>query len=124
MLLEDAATWAAQPTTPARARALVERLLVRGRHDDLVPTAALLTSEVVTNAVVHTDGPVDVRARFDDERLRVEVRDASPIPPRRVDVVDDAVGGRGVRLVDALSSAWGTSRIDHGKIVWFELMLA
>ena len=86
MLLEDAATWEARSTTPARARALVEQVLERGGHAELVDTAVLLTSEVVTNAVEHAGGPVSVRVRCDDHVLRVEVADAGSDVPRLIDV--------------------------------------
>ncbi len=90
---------------------------------DLRETVVLLVSEVVTNALRHTDGRVDLELwRFAD-RVRVEVSDETsrnPVP---------AVGGpldesgRGVPLMDALSDRWGTSPHGAGKVVWFELDL-
>jgi anti-sigma regulatory factor (Ser/Thr protein kinase) len=123
MLLEDAATWEARPSTPARARQLVERVLERSGHPDLAATAVLLTSELVTNAVEYAGGAVTVRARCDDHVLRVEVGDGDAGMPRIVDVVNDALGGRGMHLVDALATRWSTGSVDGGKVVWFELAL-
>ena len=126
MLFEDAATWDAQPSTPARARHLVEQVLgrcglERGGDPELVATAVLLTSEIVTNAVRHSGGAVSVRARCDDHGLRVEVGDSGAGMPRVVEVVEDAISGRGMHLVEALATQWSTTPVDGGKIVWFEL---
>lgn len=119
--LEDTATWEAEPATPGRARALVEQVLCRSGHAELVPTATLLTSEIVTNAVVHVGGPVAVRVTFGPSGLRVEVSDTSARPPVRTDAAAGATGGRGLHLVDALATRWGTTRDGDGKVVWFEL---
>jgi hypothetical protein len=51
----------------------------------------------------------------------VEVSDGSHELPRPRRVGPDAEGGRGLALVDALASDWGTTTTDDGKIVWFEL---
>ncbi len=124
MLLEDAATWEGREPTPAQARELVEQLLERTGHPELVATAVLLTSELVTNAVRHAHGEVSVRARCDDHVLRVEVGDSGSGMPRILEVVDDAIGGRGMHLVEALATRWSTRSVDGGKVVWFELALS
>jgi anti-sigma regulatory factor (Ser/Thr protein kinase) len=121
--VEDTAAWDARPTTPGRARSVVAGVLERAGHDEITETALLLTSELVTNAVVHARGPVSIRVRCDDHRLRVEVRDRSSVAPRRLEVVGSAVGGRGLRLVDALATDWGDRCVPGGKIVWFDLAL-
>jgi anti-sigma regulatory factor (Ser/Thr protein kinase) len=123
MLLEDTATWDARPTTPARARSVVAAVLERAGHGEVAATALLLTSELVTNAVVHAGSPVNMRVRCDDHALRVEVRDGSSEAPRRVDGVGGSVGGRGMHLVDALATDWGCRSLAGGKIVWFDLAL-
>ncbi len=90
---------------------------------DLRETAVLLVSEVVTNALRHTDGRVDLELwRFAD-RVRVEVSDETsrnPVPAVSA-LLDES--GRGVPLMDALSDRWGTSPHGAGKVVWFELDL-
>jgi anti-sigma regulatory factor (Ser/Thr protein kinase) len=90
---------------------------------DLRETAVLLVSEVVTNALRHTDGRVDLELwRFAD-RVRVEVSDETsrnPVPALG-GLLDES--GRGVPLMDALSDRWGTSPHGAGKVVWFELDL-
>jgi PAS domain-containing protein/anti-sigma regulatory factor (Ser/Thr protein kinase) len=86
-------------------------------------TAVLLVSEVVTNALRHTHGRVELELwRFAD-RVRVEVSDETsrgPVPAGG-DVLDES--GRGVPLMDALSDRWGISPHGAGKVVWFELDL-
>jgi anti-sigma regulatory factor (Ser/Thr protein kinase) len=123
---------------PAHARATIDRMDPRaarsardfiGGHvsepalHDIRETAVLLVSEVVTNALRHTDGNVDLELwRFTD-RLRVEVSDETsrgPVPAG-ADLLDES--GRGVPLMDALSDRWGTSPHGAGKVVWFELDL-
>jgi anti-sigma regulatory factor (Ser/Thr protein kinase) len=119
--LEDAAIWEASPTTPARARGLVEQLLCRCDLEELLPTAALLTSEVVTNAVMHAGGTIVVRVACRPPRLRVEVADSSEQIPVPGSPLSSATSGRGLQLVEALASDWGTTREGQGKTVWFEL---
>jgi anti-sigma regulatory factor (Ser/Thr protein kinase) len=88
----------------------------------MIPTAALLTSELVTNAVVHVGGTITVRACCDNDHLvRVEVHDQSPVSPATGTKALEALGGRGLHLVDAMAEAWGSRTTGSGKVVWFEL---
>jgi anti-sigma regulatory factor (Ser/Thr protein kinase) len=119
--LEDEATWEAAPATPGRARVLVEQLLRRCGLTELVPTATLLTSEVVTNAVLHVGGTIALRVTCRPPGVRVEVADTSGQLPVAGDPPQASTGGRGLQLVEALASDWGTCRDGPGKIVWFEL---
>lgn len=87
----------------------------------------LLTSEVVTNVVLHA-GPhrpndeAVLRVVLTDDLVRVEVTDQHPGTPR-IDgaAVSDGLSGRGVLLLDVLASAWGVVPIGRGKVVWFEV---
>jgi serine phosphatase RsbU (regulator of sigma subunit)/anti-sigma regulatory factor (Ser/Thr protein kinase) len=88
----------------------------------LVDSAELLASELVTNAVVHTGEAVQIRLHRRGEGIRVEVIDGSgERQPELRDVGVDDTSGRGLFLVDALSSAWGIEPHGVGKAVWFEL---
>lgn len=111
----------ARAESVARARRFVTRQLLAGRvAEPLVETAALLVSEIVTNAVVHAGGDVDLRVHAAaGQGALVEVGDRSPVPPatRRYDV--DAMTGRGLALVDALSTSHGSIARGTGKVVWF-----
>lgn len=89
---------------------------------ELVDTAMLVVSELVTNAVVHAATPAELRAEWADGVLRLEVLDhaeASPPDPRIASPDDE--GGRGLFLVDALSAAWGVEPSESGKVVWAEV---
>ncbi|MFJ6750026.1 MULTISPECIES: ATP-binding protein [unclassified Streptomyces] len=87
---------------------------------DLAEIATLLTSELVTNALVHAKGGAVVTATFTD-RLRVEVRDfVSRRPEPRAPTVD-GTSGRGLMLVRSLADSWGIRSHGVGKSVWFEL---
>lgn len=85
----------------------------------------LATSEVVTNAVEHGAPPIDLRVDAAAERVRIEVRDASPLPPRTRDdePAPSEVRGRGMTIVERLTDRWGVEPCADGKAVWFELDL-
>lgn len=93
--------------------------------DGQAETVLLLTSEVVTNAVVH-GGPhkrgaeIQVRVEHFDGRIRVEVADASEALPV-LGANSQLESGRGLVLVDILANLWGVTPTDSGKIVWFEV---
>jgi anti-sigma regulatory factor (Ser/Thr protein kinase) len=85
--------------------------------------AELLTSELVTNALIHTDDGAVVTATVAPARLRVEVRDftTGPTEPHARAASDDSTHGRGLVLVQSLADAWGVRAHELGKVVWFEL---
>ncbi|WP_079144738.1 ATP-binding protein [Streptomyces agglomeratus] len=106
---------------PEVRRALREILRSRGGRS-CTDVAELLTTELVTNALVHTEHDAEVTATVAASRLRVEVRDSAGSHPRlRVPVADDGTHGRGLVLVQALADAWGVRAQGVGKVVWFEL---
>ncbi len=107
---------------PRRARALLTDLLVECDQETSASRAALVVSELVTNAVVHARPPVEIRARVTGSALRVEVTDQSSSPPRTVRRRTDDTGGLGLSLVDAVADRWGY-RLGpkRGKTVWFEI---
>ncbi|MER7770049.1 ATP-binding protein [Kitasatospora sp. NPDC096140] len=91
---------------------------------ELSDTAELLSSELVTNALLHTTkGAVFDAVLGSDDRLRIEVQDgASRLPGRRRDPeAEYATSGRGLMLVEALADSWGVQLRGDGKITWFEL---
>jgi len=83
-----------------------------------VPTddVLLVASELVTNVVLHTDDGGRVRA-WNSDPVRLEVHDTSPRPPL---FTDAQPGGRGLRIIDAICSSWGTTIVPTGKVVWAE----
>ena len=109
---------------PRLARHRITTLLegLRGIDRD---TVGLLVSELVTNAVIHAGSTTQVHVVADDDQVRVEIGDRSPTPPLVRPMDRSAIGGHGVRIVDALADRWGVLGLDPkagpGKIVWFEL---
>ncbi|RPK36549.1 Histidine kinase-, DNA gyrase B-, and HSP90-like ATPase [Streptomyces sp. ADI91-18] len=104
-------------------RALRELMRHRCRPDT-ADAAELLITELVTNALVHTEQGAEVSASLAADRLRVEVRDYANRRPRPyVPTADDGTHGRGLVLVQALADAWGVDAPapGGGKVVWFEL---
>lgn len=92
-------------------------------HPDVSTVAQLLVSELVTNALQHGRGRIDVRIDRSPGQLRVSVDDESRAQPvvRSGDIDDD--GGRGLLIVETLASSWGVRRSGRGKSVWFTLRL-
>ncbi|WP_335933001.1 ATP-binding protein [Streptomyces sp. PTD5-9] len=116
----------AHPESVAGARRLARARLDAWRLDEVAHEAAvLIVSELVTNAVVHTmSARVVCELRRLDRRLRIAVQDQGhqPSGPRLCRTADDE-HGRGLMLVDAMSSAWGSryAQFGSGRIVWAEL---
>ncbi|MCO5998505.1 ATP-binding protein [Actinoallomurus sp. WRP9H-5] len=108
----------------ARARHLTAGQLAGWGFAEHCETAELLISELVTNALRHGVGPIRLSIRFLGGVLRFEVADAGPRYPRMRPVDDEDEGGRGLHLVESLSSRWGYARATIGKVVWFELPAA
>lgn len=113
----------AGPAAASRARSLVQAAI----RDWDVPvdpsTAALLTSELVTNAIRHGDGKIIVLViSCDYEQFRVDVQDTSHSEPvQQEDPWAYAETGRGLMLVSHLSTDWGYYLTLRGKVVYFAL---
>ena len=91
--------------------------------EDTIDTAELCVSELVTNAVIHTGTAAELTVRLDDDVLTVEVRDSGGEGTVRAESFDDplTISGRGLSLVEALTTAWSAERSADGTTVWFEL---
>jgi PAS domain S-box-containing protein len=111
----------ALPTSVGEARRLVRRALQDHGRTDMVPTAELVVSEAVTNALVHAGTAIEVTVLFPEGRVRLEVGDGSAHLPMPRSYASTAGTGRGLMLIDGLTSAWGTVPHAEGKTVWFEL---
>lgn len=108
----------------AEVRGLLREQLRRWGVAGLVDTAELLVSELVTNALVHTDRGAVLTATLSGERsprLRVEVYDFAAHRPKARVAGDHAANGRGLMIVQLLADAWGVRSQPVGKTVWFEL---
>jgi anti-sigma regulatory factor (Ser/Thr protein kinase) len=113
-----------EPTAPGLARRFLRRLLNDWDvDDDAVETAQLCVSELVTNAVLH-GGPVsDLVVELDDEVVTVLVTDSGGKDQveRALGEDTELVSGRGLALVEGMTSTWGSERTPQGTTVWFEL---
>ncbi len=107
---------------PAARKFVVDALAAA--PDEIRTSAGLLTSEAVTNAVLHAAGPIAIEVRQQGDRYRVEVRDAGRLPPAEKHYRPDDTTGRGVQLLNRLATAWGWQPTRSGKVVWFELARA
>lgn len=103
------------------ARRLVRSELRETGREDLVETAELVVSELVTNALVHAGTSIEVTARVGDDGLHVEIRDGSPHLPAARHHSMMAGTGRGLRLVQQMVDSWGAYPDADGKVVWFQL---
>lgn len=91
--------------------------------DETADGIRLVVSELITNAVVHGEGPVTVALFHRPGRLVIEVLDASPVTPQPNCAEADDESGRGLLLVDALAARTGWGSSDRGKRVWADLAL-
>jgi serine phosphatase RsbU (regulator of sigma subunit)/anti-sigma regulatory factor (Ser/Thr protein kinase) len=117
-------TWklASELTSARRARMLVRRRLRRWGLAELIPTAELLASELVTNAVRYAQGSIALRL-VREGGLVCEVLDDSAALPRLRHAGDEDERGRGLQVVSQLAQHWGARRTLSGKVVWCELPL-
>lgn len=129
--------WATPPRPPREARLhvardaavladirqLLRRLLASWRIEARVASddLELLATELASNAIRHSGTTATAIVRYLGECVRIEVGDGSRAMPtaRTGDVLSE--GGRGLPLVDTLSSAWGVVGTRDGKRVWFEV---
>ncbi|MEU4846000.1 ATP-binding protein [Streptomyces gilvosporeus] len=108
-----------------QARRIIRAELARWGLPEHVETAELLVSELVTNALQHAWGPLHLRLSHSpvDRTLRCDIADGCPAAPPadRPPARADEDHGRGLHLVDQLSTRWGARHTATGKTVWFEL---
>jgi sigma-B regulation protein RsbU (phosphoserine phosphatase) len=110
------------PSSVPLARTLVTQLLSQGQTEEFVGSAALLTTELVANAVRHVPGPCALELTRRGSLLRMAVVDNGPGTPSLENLSTLAHGGRGMHIVSSLSTAWGVDRFaDGGKAVWAEM---
>lgn len=124
-----AASFTAVSRSVATARSFVRDTLQGWGFADIVDDAVVLTSELVTNAVVHAGTSADVLCLRADDGVRIEVADRYPereIPLQGSHInmgSPDREGGRGLQLCAAMASRWGVEYTSTHKQVWFRLDL-
>ncbi|MGC9543426.1 SpoIIE family protein phosphatase [Streptomyces sp. UG1] len=107
------------PAVVSRARVAVTDQLAAWHLDDLAFATELIVSELVTNAIRHATGPVQLRL-LRDRALICEVSDGAGTSPRLRRARSTDEGGRGLFLVAQLTERWGTRYTPNGKIIWTE----
>ncbi len=118
------------PAAPSVARLFIRNLCEEWGASSVCDVAELLSSELVTNAVIHARSTVELEAAYDDASdsgvLRIDVYDRAPgvvsETPNPVSIA--AEGGRGLAIVDRLAWRWGVDPLAQGKRVWFTLVTA
>ena len=110
-----------EPRAACAAREFVAATLRDAVAGEVAEVAVLLTSELVTNAVVHARTPIHVVVDVEARTLRVTVADDAPRSPALRPSSHNHLTGRGLNLVDALAGQWGVDPTREGKKVWFEL---
>jgi len=105
----------------AEVRGFVAEELRRLGRAGLVDDAVLVTSELASNAMLHAGGIAKVGVSEHDDAIRIEVHDRTRVPPVMGSQSTEAMTGRGLRLVAAISREWGAEPTPEGKVVWAEL---
>ena len=119
-------TLSAVPESAAASRRFIADICNAAElGENICATAALLTSELVTNAIRYGGSRAVLEAMSPGGLLRVSVRDDNPaLPVVGLHPSLTAESGRGLQLVNALADDWGVEDVDGGgKAVWFELRL-
>ena len=109
------------PRSAGKARRAVTSALVTSVDDDALDTLVLLTSELVTNVVAHARTTCHLGVELLPHSVRVSVSDQSSVPVAPREAERHAESGRGLALVETLSSDWGIIEREGGKTVWFEV---
>jgi anti-sigma regulatory factor (Ser/Thr protein kinase) len=114
------------PALAGAARRYVVQALREWGLDELADDAALSTTELVTNAILHSRGDFTVAVRRTSLGARVDVQDDRPdrlpvVVPDSLDPLDTGITGRGLILVAGVARRWGYFTTDIAKTVWFEL---
>jgi hypothetical protein len=102
-------------------RDVITDACLRWNEPDLVGPAALVASELVTNAAVHAHTMMTLQVRLRPCHLRIAVFDGSTLPAVASPAAPASNRGRGLHLVDAVSAAWGWTPRPGGKVVWAAL---
>ncbi|GAA3185578.1 MULTISPECIES: SpoIIE family protein phosphatase [Streptomyces] len=113
----------ADPEGLSAARHMIRSAVRAWGAGDRAEEIELVADELITNALLHTDGSAAVTVEMPhsaERRLRLEVEDESSNLPRRREPGEAGVSGRGLLLVDRLADVWGVEPRGGGKCVWCE----
>lgn len=121
--MEERSTFDPYPQSVPQARAFVLSLEWTPDDEETRSRLATLTSEIVTNAVLHARTSFSVTVTKSATRIRVAVMDRNlqPVTPKTYGPTSPT--GRGLHIVEALADRWGIDKSADGKTVWFEIDL-
>ncbi|WP_433332414.1 ATP-binding protein [Spirillospora sp. CA-294931] len=116
-----AASWHLPPgkSAPAHSRELAAATLSEWGLDAIADDTVLLIDELVTNAVLHAPGPIQLTLHLDESALLCQVTDSNSCPPLPRVPGPHTESGRGLHLLHTLASTHGWSLTPTGKVVWF-----
>jgi anti-sigma regulatory factor (Ser/Thr protein kinase) len=120
----DESSWAFLPVPQAIPvlRRFVTATLRSWGEEALVPDAALVTSEMATNAVSHADSPFHASIVRAAGVVRIAIVDSGPGAAAQRTAAEDDLSGRGIVIVDAVADRWGHDVLHGGKVVWAEFL--
>lgn len=123
--MELSTTVVSDPKAVSSTRKTLMRQLQAWGLDHLADDLQLISSELVTNAMRYSKGPIKVRLKIRGSRVRVEVTDSNPDEvPEALDAGETLSHGRGLPLIDAIAASWGVVKHSKSKTVWAELKVA
>lgn len=111
----------AVPVAVSAARKFVRETLTAWGEDRLVWDGALIMSELATNAIIHGGSPFRASIERDADVVRIAVEDVGPGLPQSRRMFENALGGRGVAIVEEIAHRWGCDRLAGAKVFWVEL---
>ena len=114
-------TFPADPEAPGHARRFVVAALRSWADEELVGDAALVVTELATNAILHARSAFTVTLTSRSGTVEIAVEDASPLEPVGQVAAEASLSGRGLAIIAALARRWGTASTAAGKRVWAEL---
>jgi CheY-like chemotaxis protein len=106
-----------------RARELVRDALGDWGLLAIIDDAVLVVTELVTNAITHGGSALRLQLSRTSGAFRIEVVDEGDGTPEPQPHDTEAEGGRGIMLVDAMSTSWGVENVPSGKLVWAEIAI-
>jgi anti-sigma regulatory factor (Ser/Thr protein kinase) len=114
----------AVPEAVAAARRLISAALTAWGEHHLLGDAALIISELATNAIIHGNSAFRAGIQRVGNIVRIAVEDLGAGLPQSPTLSGEAISGRGVAIVEELAHRWGFDRLSEGKVLWAELRTA
>jgi anti-sigma regulatory factor (Ser/Thr protein kinase) len=110
-----------EPSSATRSRELARLQLAGSCTREVLDTVLLVVTELVTNAILHARTMMRLSIEVRPECVRLGVEDHAAALPQRVRLDPHSITGRGLALVEQLSSASGVDSLASGKVVWSEI---